>query len=160
MARSILGFAGTVPVDVGALRDMIPREMRIPAQAVSGAAPSVEFPLGTLTGKWPAGPFPAFTAKFIPMTDTAKSTTDYWTISIMNRYADGTGTDVLASLTTNAASGTLSKYIAAALTIATNVRLPQLGDVLTIVVAQTGSTGKAVPDGLIIFGFSEAGGVG
>lgn len=148
LAASQLAFIGPVPVDRNTAERTLTSEYHIPATA---AGTDFEIPLFWADSRNPV--LSVKSAYFTPSADIAKSTSLYLTFSLTNRGAAGAGTDVIASFTSNAASGNVSKYVRQAFTVdATKVINP--GDLITLNITHA-STGTAIPLGKLELTLSQ-----
>ncbi len=143
MPQGTLGYIGAVPVDKGAVRDMIEKQYFIPARGTANA--DSETVLDKVLKGTGAGYDPQFldSIEVIPSGDITGNATNYVTLKVYNRKTDGSGTDVLASLALSAA-GTYGKYLPLQLTIDRSKAAPKNGDVLTFSIEHTAS-GQTTP---------------
>jgi len=150
MASPRVKYIGNIPVNIDDLATTLESPIPIPA-VVAGSVP-FEFVLRKVDSSRPV--LSLFQAALIPVAAVTKDTTNYVTINLINRGTDGTGTDVIASLNTNAASGTVPAYTETLMTVDYTKAAIKPGSVLTLSITKTG-TGQNIPYGAIILRFNQ-----
>jgi hypothetical protein len=129
---SDLGFVGATPVSKGAALGLIDKQYFIPARASASAADEVVLDrISTLSSNFPTR---LASIEVIPAGDVTGHGTNYVTLQLCNRKSDGSGTDILATLTLNTV-GTYGKYVPMSFTLDGSKAPLKNGDVLTLVTA-------------------------
>ena len=103
---------------------------------------------GTITG-----------VQLLNSTAITANSTNYWTFQIVNRGADGAGTDVVAAIDTNSGDGgdgkSLAEFVATDLTVDTGEADFEAGDVLSVKAIKAASA-EALADTVIVITYVPA----
>jgi hypothetical protein len=142
MPIGALGYVGTVPVDKGAVRNFIEKQYSIAARGTAGTDAETVLDKMLKGSGAAADPIQIDSVEVIAQAAIAANGSNYVTFKLYNRKGDGTGTDVLASLTT--ASVSQAAYVPFTLTLDATKAPPKLNDVLTFSVEHSAG-GVATP---------------
>jgi len=129
MPQGSLGYVGVQPINKDAARDFIEKQYSIAARGTAGT--DAETVLDKMLKGTGAGfdPIQIDSIEVIPQAAIAANGTNYVTFKVYNRKSDGSGTDVIASLTT--ASVSQAAYVPFTLTLDASKAAPKRNDVLT-----------------------------
>jgi hypothetical protein len=151
LATPRVKYVGNIPVNIADLNNSLERPIHIPQLSAASGSQGEIF-LTKVDSSRPV--LSLYQVALIPLAVMTNNTSNYVTAQLFNRGVDGTGTSVIASLTTNAASGTVPAYVETLMTIDFTQAAIVPGSVLTMKFTGTG-TGLLVPYSAVILRFNQ-----